>query len=260
MLNSKVAVITGSTSGIGLEIARALAHQGCNIVLNGLGSEEQIDKLRRDIADTYGVRVEYQGADMRYPEQIEAMVKATVDRFGKIDIVVNNAGIQHVAPVEEFSNDAWDTVLAVNLSSVFHSIKAVTPLMKQQGWGRIVNVASIHGMVASPYKSAYVAAKHGVLGLTKTVALELAETGITCNAVCPGYVLTPLVENQVSDTAKARGMSEQQVMDEVILGGQPTKRFTKSEDIAAMVVFLCGSAASNITGSSQVMDGGYTAC
>ncbi|GAA5316239.1 MAG: 3-hydroxybutyrate dehydrogenase [Candidatus Pelagadaptatus aseana] len=256
MLDSKVAIVTGSTSGIGLAIAKQLASSGCHIVLNGLAESEKIDTLLREISDM-GVNAQYISADMSKPDEIEAMIADVYQKHGRIDVLVNNAGVQHVAAVEEFSREAWDKVIAINLSSVFHAIKAVTPIMKQQGWGRIINVASIHGKVASPYKSAYVAAKHGVLGLTKTVALELATTGVTCNAICPGYVLTPLVENQISDTAKARGISEQQVMDDVLLGTQPTGRFTSADDVGAMVVFLCGAAANNITGSEQVMDGGY---
>jgi 3-hydroxybutyrate dehydrogenase len=256
MLKSKVAIVTGSTSGIGLAIAKSLASQGCHVALNGLGVRETVDDLCHEVSVDGGT-VKYFPADMSKPQEIQSMIEDVYKTFGRIDILVNNAGIQHVSPVEEFSQEAWDKVIAVNLSSVFHTIKTVTPIMKQQGWGRIINVASIHGMVASPYKSAYVAAKHGVLGLTKTVALELATSGITCNAICPGYVLTPLVENQIADTAKARGITEQEVMDDVLLGTQPTKRFTAPEDIGAMAVFLCGSAASNITGSEQVMDGGY---
>jgi 3-hydroxybutyrate dehydrogenase len=259
MGKNKVAVITGSTSGIGLAVARSLAEQGVDIMLNGFGEMSVIIALQKSIKAEYDVEVKYHPADMSKPYEARELIAATHSYFGRIDILINNAGIQHVAPIEEFPDDRWDDIIAVNLSSAFHTIKAVTPIMKMQGYGRIINMASIHGMVASPYKSAYVVAKHGLLGLTKTVALELARTGITCNAICPGYVLTPLVENQIADTAKARGISEEEVMADVLLGSQPTRRFTSVEDLGAMALFLCGDAASNITGSSQVMDGGYIA-
>lgn len=259
MLSSKVALVTGSTSGIGLAVAQALAQQGCHIMLNGFGDADDIELLKQRLSSEYRVEVGYDPADVSNPEQVASMVASTIERFGRVDILVNNAGVQHVAPIESFPVERWDNIIAVNLSSVFHTTQAVLPAMRALGWGRIINIASIHGLVASPYKSAYVAAKHGVIGLTKTVALESARSGVTCNAICPGYVLTPLVENQIADTAKARGVSEQEVMESVLLGAQPTKQFTTVEDVAAMAVFLCGSASSNITGSVQVLDGGYTA-
>jgi len=259
MRSNKVAVVTGSTSGIGLAVARSLAEQGCDVMLNGFGEESEIIALRESIEATFGVVVRFHPADMAKPNEVRDLIATTHSYFGRVDILVNNAGIQHVSPIEAFSDEMWDRVIAINLSSLFHAIKAAVPIMKAQSHGRIINIASIHGMVASPYKAAYVTAKHGVLGLTKTVALELAKTGITCNAICPGYVLTPLVESQVLDTAKVRGISEQEVMDDVLLGSQPTGRFTAVEDVGAMSVFLCSDAASNMTGTSQVMDGGYIA-
>ncbi len=259
MLQSKVALVTGSTSGIGLAIAESLARQGSHIMLNGFGDEAEISALRQRLSDQYQVEVEYCAADVSSAEQVNQMVEQTQARLGGVDVLVNNAGVQHVESIETFPVEQWDRIIAVNLSSAFHTIQSTLPLMRAKGWGRIVNVASIHGLVASPFKSAYVAAKHGVIGLTKSVALEAARQGITCNAICPGYVLTPLVENQIADTAKARGLSEQAVMDEVLLGAQPSGRFTDVNDIAAMAVFLCGEHGSNITGSVQVLDGGYTA-
>ncbi|GAB3094015.1 3-hydroxybutyrate dehydrogenase [Aestuariicella hydrocarbonica] len=258
-LKSKVAVVTGSTSGIGLAVAESLAQAGCQVMLNGFGEEAAIQQLQSRLSEQYGVAVGYSPADVACPEAVAMMIRDTQEQFGGVDILVNNAGVQHVAAVEDFPAQQWDKIIAVNLSSAFHAIQQVLPGMKARGWGRIINVASIHGLVASPYKSAYVAAKHGVIGLTKTVALETAKAGVTCNAICPGYVLTPLVENQIADTARARGLTEQQVMEDVLLGSQPTKRFTSVEDIAAMAVFLCGPASTNITGSVQVLDGGYTA-
>ncbi len=259
MLKSKVALITGSTSGIGLGIAHELAGLGCHIVLNGLGDPVEIETTRALLEKQYDVEVYYHGADMESIEQIQSMMDFTEKAFGGLDILVNNAGVQHVAPVEEFDPLQWERIIGVNLSSVFHTSRLAIPSMKSKGWGRIINVASIHSMVASPFKSAYVAAKHGVAGLTKTVALETARSGITCNAICPGYVMTPLVENQIADTAKARKISEEDVMENVILGAQPTKQFTRVDDIAAMVSFLCSSSSSNITGSLQTIDGGYIA-
>ncbi len=259
MLQSKVALVTGSTSGIGLAIAESLAQQGCHIMLNGFGDEKQISVLQQRLSDEYQVEVAYCAADVSSAQQVNAMVEETQTRLGEVDVLVNNAGVQHVESIETFPVEQWDRIIAVNLSSAFHTIQSALPSMQAKGWGRIVNVASIHGLVASPYKSAYVAAKHGVIGLTKSVALETARQGITCNAICPGYVLTPLVENQIADTAKARGLTEQAVMDDVLLGTQPSGRFTDVSDIAAMAVFLCGGHSANITGSVQVLDGGYTA-
>ncbi|MYM64930.1 3-hydroxybutyrate dehydrogenase [Pseudomaricurvus sp. HS19] len=259
MLQDKVALVTGSTSGIGLAVAEAFAASGCHLMLNGFGDSDDIEKLRQRLASTYAIKVCYSAADVSSPDEIAGMLHDAQEQLGGIDILVNNAGVQHVAPVTEFPQAQWDRIIAINLSSAFHTIQGALPGMLKKGWGRIINVASIHGFVASPYKSAYVAAKHGVLGLTKTVALEVAKSGVTCNAICPGYVMTPLVQNQLADTARARGITEQQVMDEVLLGTQPTGRFTDATDIAAMAVFLCGPASGNVTGSVQVMDGGYSA-
>ncbi len=259
MLQAKVALVTGSTSGIGLAVAEALAASGCHLMLNGFGDSDEIEQLRQRLTSTYAIKVCYSPADVSSPDEIAGMLRDAQEQLGGIDILVNNAGVQHVAPVTEFPPEQWDRIIAINLSSAFHTIQGTLPGMLKNGWGRIINVASIHGLVASPYKSAYVAAKHGVLGLTKTVALEVAKSGVTCNAICPGYVMTPLVQNQLADTARARGITEQQVMDEVLLGTQPTGRFTDAADIAAMAVFLCGPASGNVTGSVQVMDGGYSA-
>ncbi len=259
MLQSKVALVTGSTSGIGLAIAESLAEQGCHLMLNGFGDDAEISALRDRLSATHNVEVGYSAADVSSAEQVHQMIEETQKLLGSVDVLVNNAGVQHVEEIETFPVEQWDRIIAVNLSSAFHTIQATLPLMKAKGWGRILNIASIHGLVASPYKSAYVAAKHGVVGLTKTVALETARQGVTCNAICPGYVLTPLVENQIADTARARGLSEQEVMSEVLLGSQPSGRFTDVKDIAAMATFLCGAAGNNITGSVQVLDGGYTA-
>jgi 3-hydroxybutyrate dehydrogenase len=259
MLNGKTALVTGSTSGIGLGIARAFAAQGANIVLNGFGDAAGIENLRASLARESGVSVRYDGADMSKPESIEAMMRRAIEQFGCIDVVVNNAGIQHVAPVDEFPVDKWDAILAINLSAAFHTTRLALPAMKKKGWGRVINVASAHALVASPYKSAYVAAKHGIAGLTKTVALEVAEAGITVNAVCPGYVLTPLVEKQIPDTAKARGISEEAVVRDVLLAAQPTKKFVTVEQVAALVSFLCTEGAASITGAVLPIEGGWTA-
>ncbi|WP_339668629.1 3-hydroxybutyrate dehydrogenase [Dasania marina] len=259
MLQSRIALITGSTSGIGLAVAEAMAEQGCHIVLNGFGDSDDIANIKKRLSESYHVKVYHHPADVSKPEDVLAMVLYAQEVFGRIDILVNNAGVQHVSPIEDFAQEQWDRIIAINLSSVFHSIRTALPSMKERGFGRIINIASIHALVASPYKSAYVASKHGVAGLTKTIALESAQSGVTCNAICPGYVLTPLVKNQIADTAKARGLTEQQVMEDVLLGSQPTKRFTDVKDIAAMAVFLAGENASNVTGSLQVMDGGYIA-
>jgi 3-hydroxybutyrate dehydrogenase len=259
MLNNKVAVITGSTSGIGLGIAQGLANAGANIVINGLGDAAEIEKIRAELESVAGTQVIFNCADMSRPEQIVAMLEEAKARFGSVDIIVNNAGIQKVSPIEEFPVDKWDAILAINLSSAFHTIRTAVPWMKANQWGRIINIGSAHSLVASPFKSAYVVAKHGLLGLTKTVALELAEFGITSNAICPGYVLTPLVEGQIKDTAKARNMTEEQVIRDVLLAAQPTKQFVTVEQIAALTVFLCSDSAAQITGAALPVDGGWTA-
>ena len=259
MFKGKTALITGSTSGIGLGIADAFAAQGANIILNGFGDANEVESIRTRIATEYGVEVVYEGADMSRADAIEAMMHHARERFGGVDILVNNAGIQHVAPVEEFPVVKWDAILAINLSAAFHTTRFAVPTMKQKKWGRIINVASAHALVASPFKSAYVAAKHGVLGFTKTVALEVAESGITANAICPGYVLTPLVEKQIPDTAKARGISEEAVKRDVLLAAQPTKQFVTVEQVAAAAVFLASDAGASITGTSLAIDGGWTA-
>jgi 3-hydroxybutyrate dehydrogenase len=259
MLQGKTALITGSTSGIGLGIAQALAAQGADIVLNGFGDSAEIEHLRADLAARHKVGVAYDGADMSRPEAIERMMNKTLAVQGTIDIVVNNAGIQHVAPVDEFPAAKWDAILAINLSAAFHTTRLALPAMKKKGWGRIINIASAHALVASPYKSAYVAAKHGIAGFTKTVALEVAEQGVTVNAICPGYVWTPLVQKQIPDTAKARGISEEQVKRDVLLAAQPTKKFIAVEEVAAFAAFLASDAAASITGTVLPIDGGWTA-
>jgi 3-hydroxybutyrate dehydrogenase len=259
MLAEKSALITGSTSGIGLAIARALAGAGCNIVLNGFGNVDEIESLRRGIEEEYSVRAQYSAADMTKPAEIKSMVENALATFGGIDILVNNAGIQHVAPIDEFPVEKWDAIIAIDLSSAFHTTRAVLPVMKAKRWGRIINIASAHGLVASPFKSAYVAAKHGVVGLTKVIALEVAEQGVTCNAICPGYVQTPLVEGQIEDTAKARGISREAVMRDVLLAAQPTKQFVQPGHIGSLVVYLASDAAASITGSALTIDGGWTA-
>jgi 3-hydroxybutyrate dehydrogenase len=258
-LSGKTALVTGSTSGIGLGIARALASQGANVVLNGFGDAETIAALVDKIAKTHGVSVRHDPADMRKPNEIARMVQDAEAAFGALDILVNNAGIQHVAPIDEFPIDKWDQILAINLSSAFHTIRAALPKMRAKGWGRIVNTASAHALVASPYKVAYVAAKHGIAGLTKTVALEVARAGITVNAIAPGYVWTPLVESQIPDTMKARGMTADEVKQEVMLAAQPTKAFVTIEEVAALAVYLCSDAAAQITGAVLPIDGGWTA-
>ncbi|HEX2238786.1 MAG TPA: 3-hydroxybutyrate dehydrogenase [Gammaproteobacteria bacterium] len=259
MLAEKSALITGSTSGIGLAIARALAGAGCNIVLNGFGNVDEIESLRRGIEEECSVRAQYSAADMTKPAEIKIMVENAVATFGGVDILVNNAGIQHVAPIDEFPVEKWDAIIAIDLSSAFHTTRAVLPVMKAKRWGRIINIASAHGLVASPFKSAYVAAKHGIVGLTKVIALEVAEQGITCNAICPGYVQTPLVEGQIEDTAKARGISREAVMRDVLLAAQPTKQFVQPGHIGSLVVYLASDAAASITGSALTIDGGWTA-
>jgi 3-hydroxybutyrate dehydrogenase len=259
MLTGKTALITGSTSGIGHGIARALAAEGANIVLNGFGDGSLIEKLKRDLKGKSGISVTYDPADMTKPAEIAAMLQKAIAEFGAVDVLVNNAGIQHVAPVEEFPLDKWDAIIAINLSSSFHTVRAALPAMKKKGWGRIINIASAHALVASPFKAAYVAAKHGIAGFTKTVALEVAQQGITVNAMCPGYVLTPLVEKQIPDTAKARGISEEAVKRDVLLAAQPTKKFVGIEEVARLAAYLCAEEAASITGAILSIDGGWTA-
>jgi|KBSMisStandDraft_5_1062788.scaffolds.fasta_scaffold373383_1 3-hydroxybutyrate dehydrogenase len=259
MLKGKSVIVTGSTSGIGLGIARGFAAQGCNIMLNGFGDGAQIEKLRAALATEHKVTVVYSSADMSKPLEVAAMVDQVGRRFGSVDVLVNNAGIQHVAPLEEFPIEKWDQILAINLSAAFHAMRVALPGMKSRKWGRIINVASAHGLVASPFKSAYVAAKHGLVGLTKTVALETAGTGVTCNAICPGYVLTPLVEKQIEDQSKGRNISREAAINDVILERQPSKEFVKVDEIAALAVFLAGDDAASITGAAYSIDGGWTA-
>lgn len=259
MLNGKNALVTGSSSGIGLGIAKAFAGNGMNVLMNGIEAADEVESERAGIEKDSGVTALYQQADMAEPDQIHDLVRFGESELGGIDVLVNNAGIQFVSPVEDFPQEKWDAIIAINLSSAFHTIKWALPGMKQRGWGRVINIASAHGLVASPYKSAYVAAKHGILGITKTVALEAAEDGVTVNAICPGYVWTPLVEKQVPDTAKSRGITEQEVIDNVMLRAQPTKKFVTIEQVAELACFLCSDAASSITGSSQSIDGGWTA-
>jgi 3-hydroxybutyrate dehydrogenase len=259
MLRGKTALITGSTSGIGFGIAKALAGEGANVVLNGFGPAKEIEKLRTGLRKSAKVEVLYHPADMSRPEEIAAMVDQAEGEFGAIDILVNNAGIQHVSPVEEFPVDKWNQIIAINLSSAFHTIRAALPAMRRRGWGRIINIASAHALVASPFKVAYVAAKHGIAGLTKTIALETARSNITVNAICPGYVWTPLVEKQIPDTMKARGLTEREVKEDVLLAAQPTKKFVEIGHVSALAVFLCSEAASQITGALIPIDGGWTA-
>jgi 3-hydroxybutyrate dehydrogenase len=258
MLKQKSAIITGSTSGIGLGIARAFAEQGADVMLNGFGNADEIEFTRAELQRRFGVKVRYSGADMSRPEQIRAMAELARHEFGKVDIVVNNAGIQHVAPVEEFPDAKWDAILAINLSSAFHLIKAVVPEMKARRAGRIINIASAHGLTASPFKTAYVTAKHGLIGLSKTVAVELAEFGVTSNTICPGYVKTPLVDRQIADQAKAHGISEANVVRDVLLVHQPRKEFVRVEELAALAVFLASDAAASMTATAIAMDGGWT--
>ena len=259
MLKGKTALVTGSTSGIGLGIAAALAAEGANVVLNGFGDAAAIETERAGLEAKYGVTARYSAADMTKPEAIAAMIAEAEREFGAVDILVNNAGIQHVAPIEEFPPEKWDQIIAINLSATFHAIRVALPAMKRKKWGRIINTASAHALVASPFKVAYVAAKHGIAGITKTVALETATDGITCNAICPGYVWTPLVEKQIPDTAKARGMTEEQVKRDVILAAQPTKEFVTVDEVAALAVYLCRDEARAITGALLPIDGGWTA-
>lgn len=258
-LEGKVSLVTGSTSGIGLGIARALAGAGSAIVLNGFGSAAEIEAAKTGVEQEFGVKTAYSGADMSKPAEIEAMINETVGAFGRLDILVNNAGIQHVAPLQEFPTAKWDAILAINLSSAFHTTRLALPSMLANKWGRIVNIASAHGLVGSAYKSAYVAAKHGMLGLTKVTALETAEAGITCNAICPGYVYTPLVEAQIEGQAKSHMIPRERVIREVLLAQQPNKRFANVDELGALTVFLASEAASSITGASIPADGGWTA-
>jgi 3-hydroxybutyrate dehydrogenase len=258
-LKGKVALVTGSTSGIGLGIARALAIAGADIVLNGFGDAAQIEALRAEMAASHGVKVGYNGADISKPEQIAAMVAETTGSSGSLDILVNNAGVQFTANVEEFPNERWDQIIAINLSGVFHGMKAAIPGMKAKGWGRIINIASAHGLVASPQKVAYVAAKHGVIGMTKVAAIELANDGVTVNAICPGWVLTPLVEKQLQDRAAREGRTVEQVTHDMVAEKQPMVKFTTPEQIGGLAVFLCSDSAATITGTPLSIDGGWVA-
>ncbi|OYW59443.1 MAG: 3-hydroxybutyrate dehydrogenase [Rhizobiales bacterium 17-65-6] len=258
-LKGKVAVVTGSTSGIGLAIARAYAQDGANVVINGLGDAAAIEAERAKIESDFGVKALYSPANMLKHEEIEAMVKLAETELGACDVLVNNAGIQYVAPVEEFPIEKWDQIIAINLSAAFYASRAAIPGMKARKWGRIINTASAHALVASPFKSAYVSAKHGIAGLTKTIALETATFGITCNAICPGYVWTPLVEKQIPDQAKARGITEEQVKHDVLLAAQPTKEFVTVEEVAALALWLTSDGARSITGTMQQIDGGWVA-
>jgi 3-hydroxybutyrate dehydrogenase len=259
MLKGKVAVVTGSTSGIGLAIARAFAAEGADVVINGFGEAAAIEKERAGIESEFGVKARYARADMSKGDEIAAMISQAHADLGGVDILVNNAGIQFVSPIEEFPVEKWDQIIAINLSAAFHAIRSALPGMKAKGWGRIINTASAHALVASPFKSAYVAAKHGIAGLTKTVALEAATHGVTCNAICPGYVWTPLVERQIPDTMEARHLTRDQVINDVLLEAQPTKQFVTVDEIAAYAVFLTSDAAKSITGAILSIDGGWTA-
>ncbi|MGE0181011.1 MAG: 3-hydroxybutyrate dehydrogenase [Parvularculaceae bacterium] len=258
-LEGKSAIITGSTSGIGLGIAERLAADGAQIILNGLGDRREIDQTRDRIAFEHKVSVVYSDADLSAPKAVVEMIALAEDAFGGVDILVNNAGIQHVAPVDEFEPAKWDAIIAINLSSAFHAIRAALPGMKQRGWGRIINVASAHGLVASPFKSAYVAAKHGIVGLTKVVALETAQAAITCNSICPGYVWTPLVEKQINEQAAAHNLPREKVVTDVLLKAQPNKRFADVSEIGALAAFLCSNEAASITGAALPVDGAWTA-
>ena len=259
MLKDKVALVTGSTSGIGLAIARAMAKEGANVVINGFGEAAAIEQERAAIETEFGVKAHYSGADMTKGDEIAAMVAEAEARFGRLDVLVNNAGVQFVSPIEAFPVEKWDQIIAINLSAAFHAIRAALPGMKERKWGRIISTGSAHALVASPFKAAYVAAKHGIAGLTKTVALEAATHGITCNAICPGYVWTPLVERQIPDTMAARSMTREQVINDVLLEAQPTKEFVTVDEVAAYAVFLTTDAAKSITGALLSIDGGWTA-
>ncbi|MET4045668.1 3-hydroxybutyrate dehydrogenase [Bradyrhizobium sp. RT6a] len=259
ILKGKVAVVTGSTSGIGLGYARAFAGAGANVVLNGMGARADVENERSAIEREFGVKAVYSAADMDSPDQIAELIALAESTFGSVDVLVNNAGVQHVAPVEEFPVDKWNAIIGINLSSAFHAIRAAVPGMKKRGWGRIITTASAHSIVASPFKSAYVAAKHGIVGLTKTVALELARSKITCNCISPGYVWTPLVEKQIPNTMVARNMMRDEVISEVLLAAQPTKEFVTVEQVASLALFLCSQDAAQITGANLSVDGGWTA-
>jgi len=258
-LDGKTALVTGSTSGIGLAVATGLVNAGANVILNGFGNAQEIENIRANIQDQSGREILYSPADMTKPDEISDMIETAKAKFGMIDILVNNAGIQHVSPIEDFPPEKWDAILAINLTSAFHTTRLCLADMKSTGWGRIINIASAHSLVASPFKSAYVAAKHGIAGLTKTVALESAEYGVTVNAISPGYVLTPLVEKQIPDTAKARSISEEDVKRDVLLAAQPTKKFVSVDEVTQSALFLCSSAADSITGTNLSIDGGWTA-
>jgi 3-hydroxybutyrate dehydrogenase len=258
-LTGQVAVVTGSTSGIGLALAQGLAEQGVHVVLNGLGDPHEIEQTRAGLQAATGTTVAYHNADMTKPSEIADLIAFAHSHFGRLDILVNNAGIQHVAPIESFPIEKWDQIIAINLSSAFHATRAAVPIMKAQGHGRIINMASAHALVASPFKSAYVAAKHGIAGLTKTVALELATHRITCNAICPGYVKTPLVEAQIADQARARGISEEHVMRDVILAAQPTKAFVSFAQLSGLLLYLVSEAGASVNGAALPIDGGWTA-
>ncbi len=258
-LRGQVAVISGSTSGIGLALARAVASRGGEVVLNGLGDPAEIERTRAEMEASCGVKVRYHGADMRRGDEVADMVAFAKHEFGRLDILVNNAGVQHVEAIEKFPSDKWDQIIAINLSSAFYAIRAAVPIMKAQGRGRIINVASAHGLRASPYKSAYVAAKHGVIGLTKTVALELARDNITCNAICPGFVETPIVEKQIADQARTHGISRERVLEDVILQKQPTKRFVTTDELAGIFLYLVSDLGASANGAAFPIDGGWTA-
>ena len=259
ILQGRSAVVTGSTSGIGLAIARALAQEGADVLINGFGPPEDIERERAAIESAFGVKAVHSPADMSRPDQIAAMIAEAEAAFGKVDVLVNNAGVQHVDPIEDFPVEKWDQIIAINLSAAFHAIRAAVPGMKRRGWGRIISTASAHSLVGSPYKSAYVAAKHGIAGLTQVAALELAANGVTVNCISPGYVWTPLVEKQIPDTMKARGMTREQVIEDVLLAAQPTKAFVTVDQVAALALFLCREEAKSITGANLSMDGGWTA-
>lgn len=259
LLKGKTALITGSTSGIGLACARALAAEGADVMLNGFGDAGEIEAIRQELEGSSGGKARHNRADLTRPDQIEQLMREAVDELGGVDILINNAGMQHVAPIDQFPVEKWDLIIALNLSAAFHTTRLALPAMKERGWGRIVNTASAHSLVASPNKAPYVAAKHGIAGLTKAVALEVAQTGVTVNCISPGYVWTPLVENQIPDTMKARNLTREQVMNDVLLAAQPTKKFVTVDQVAALALFLCRDEAAAITGANLSMDGGWTA-